>query len=44
MRDQCRLYAVAQVRAILADPTRANAVRGAFDDLPERRTNVRLAA
>jgi hypothetical protein len=44
MRDQCRQYAVAQVRAILADPTRANAVRGAFDDLLERRTNVRLAA
>jgi len=44
MRGQCRLYAAAQVRAILADAARANTVRRAFDDLLERRTNIRLAA
>jgi hypothetical protein len=30
MRGQCRRYAVAQVRAIVADPARAAAVRAAF--------------
>jgi len=33
MRGQCRRYAVAQVRAILAEPARANAVRSAFAEL-----------
>jgi hypothetical protein len=30
---QCKRYAIAQVRAILADPTRATATRAAFADL-----------
>jgi hypothetical protein len=30
MRSQCQRYAVAQVRAILADPARANIVRAVF--------------
>jgi hypothetical protein len=33
MRRQCQRYAVAQVRAILNDPTRATAVRTAFAEL-----------
>ena len=42
MRDQCRRYAVAQVRAILADPARAEIVHQAFAELfgpqlPQRR-------
>jgi hypothetical protein len=44
MRGQCRLYAVAQVRAILADAARANVVRSAFDDLLERRVRLMRAA
>jgi hypothetical protein len=32
MRGQCRRYAIAQVRAILADPLRAAAVRRAFTE------------
>jgi hypothetical protein len=32
MRSQCRRYAIAQVRAILADPLRAAAVRRAFTE------------
>ena len=33
LRNQCRRYAIAQVRAILADPARAAAARAAFADL-----------
>jgi hypothetical protein len=44
MRGQCRLYAVAQVRAILDDPARAILVRGAFDDLLERPVRLMRAA
>jgi hypothetical protein len=33
MRGQCRRYAAAQVRAILADPQRAATARGAFAEL-----------
>jgi hypothetical protein len=33
LRSQCRRYAIAQVRAILADPLRAATVRAAFADL-----------
>jgi hypothetical protein len=44
MRGQCRLYAVAQVRAILADTARADVVRGALDDVLDKRPNLRLAA
>ncbi len=41
IRSECRRYAIAQVRAIVADPARATQVRQAFDDLrgvspPER--------
>jgi hypothetical protein len=33
LRNQCRRYAIAQVRTILADPQRAGAVRSAFAEL-----------
>jgi hypothetical protein len=41
IRNSCRRYAIAQVRAILADPSRATAARAAFVDLTGDR---RLAA
>jgi hypothetical protein len=44
MRDQCRRYAVAQVRAIVADPDRAAAVRTAFAELNDQQLAGRLAA
>jgi hypothetical protein len=44
MRSQCQRYAVAQVRAILADPARANAVRCAFDELDASGASFRDAA
>ena len=44
MRDQCRRYAVAQVRAILTDPARANAARTAFEELTGPQAKGRLAA
>jgi hypothetical protein len=44
MRGECRLYAVAQVRAILADETRENVVRSAFDDLLNRQVRLVRAA
>jgi hypothetical protein len=44
MRGQCRRYAIAQVRAILADPTRANAVRSAFVELTTGKISPRRAA
>jgi len=44
MRGQCRLYALAQVRAILADASREKVVRSAFDEMMGRRTNLRIAA
>jgi len=39
IRSQCRRYAIAQVRAILADPTRAAAVRAAFAELTGEKIN-----
>lgn len=44
MYGQCRRYAVAQVRAILADATRAAAVRGAFAEMTGERIERRMAA
>jgi hypothetical protein len=44
MRAQCRRYAIAQVRAILADPTRRPAARAAFADLARDALPVRRAA
>jgi hypothetical protein len=44
MRGQCKRYAIAQVRAILADPARANAVRRAFAELAREPAASRLAA
>jgi hypothetical protein len=44
MRRQCQRYAIAQVRAILADPARAAAVRMSFAELTEDRFADRLAA
>ncbi len=44
IREQCKRYAAAQVRAILADPTRATAVRRAFDELTSEKSHRRLAA
>jgi hypothetical protein len=44
MRGQCRRYAIAQVRAILADPARARAVRAALAELTDERKTIRLAA
>jgi hypothetical protein len=44
MRNQCRRYAVAQVRAIVGDPVRATAVRAAFGDLKTDRYILRRAA
>ncbi len=44
MRGQCARYATAQVRAILADPARANTVRATFAELAGDRPPIRLAA
>jgi hypothetical protein len=44
LRRQCQRYAVAQVRAILADKTRAAAVRAAFNELTSEKPTTRLAA
>jgi hypothetical protein len=44
LRRQCQRYAIAQVRAILADRTRAAAVRHVFAELTGERPAVRLAA
>jgi hypothetical protein len=44
MRGQCRRYAVAQVRAIVADPARVETVRKAFAELTHNRFAGRLAA
>jgi hypothetical protein len=44
MRGQCRRYAIAQVRAIVAEPARAAVVRSAFDELNGDRFTVRRAA
>ncbi len=43
-RNQCKRYAIAQVRAILADPQRAAAVRGAFAELTGEPSVRRRAA
>jgi hypothetical protein len=44
MRAQCKRYAIAQVRVIVADPARANAVRSAFVELTGDGFAVRRAA
>ena len=44
LRNQCQRYAVAQVRAILADPGRAATVRAALEELTGARVSRRLAA
>jgi hypothetical protein len=44
MRGQCRRYAIAQVRAIVVDPTRATAVRAVFSELIGDRFDGRQAA
>ena len=44
MRGQCKRYAIAQVRAIVVDPTRAIAVRTAFAELTGDRFAGRQAA
>jgi len=44
IRSECRRYAIAQVRAITADPTRAAAVRQAFSHVHSAPTIVRRAA
>jgi hypothetical protein len=44
MRRQCRRYAIAQVRAIVAEPARAAVVRAAFSELTSNHIAGRLAA
>jgi hypothetical protein len=44
MRGQCARYAIAQVRAILSDPTRATTIRATFAELSRDRRAIRLAA
>ncbi|HYO25022.1 MAG TPA: hypothetical protein VEQ85_08730 [Lacipirellulaceae bacterium] len=44
LRSQCKRYAIAQVRAIVADPARAAAVRRAFDEVLAQPPVIRLAA
>ena len=44
MRNQCRRYAVAQVRAILADPKRKATARTAFSNLTAGHVPIRRAA
>jgi len=44
IRTQCQRYAVAQVRAILADRTRTLAVRAAFQELTGTHIRINRAA
>jgi hypothetical protein len=44
MRGQCRRYAIAQVRAIVADPSRARAARRAFEEFADEPFAGRRAA
>ena len=44
MRGQCSRYAIAQVRAIMADPARADAISAAFAQLARERYADRRAA
>jgi hypothetical protein len=44
IRGQCARYAMAQVREIVADPTRANVVRRAFDEFAGETIDRRMAA
>jgi hypothetical protein len=44
MRAQCERYAVAQVRAILSDPSRENSIRSAFQEFAGVRTRSKRAA
>ncbi len=44
MRNQCRRYAIAQVRAILDQPARAAAVRSSFAEFSAQRLGSRRAA
>jgi hypothetical protein len=44
MRSQCQRYAIAQVRAIVADSSRATAVRSAFTELMDHQHSGRRAA
>ncbi len=44
MRRQCQRYAIAQVRAIVADPARATAIRTVFAELTGHRPADRRAA
>jgi hypothetical protein len=44
IHGQCKRYAIAQVRAIVADPARANVVRTAFSELTYDRFSRRRAA
>jgi hypothetical protein len=44
MRNQCRRYAIAQVRAILNEPSRSAAVRMAFAEFSYDRSALRRAA
>jgi hypothetical protein len=44
MRNQCARYAHAQVRAILADPARAEMIRAVFAELTDTRYQIRRAA
>jgi hypothetical protein len=44
LRNSCNRYAIAQVRAILADPARADAARAAFADLTGNGYDGRQAA
>ena len=44
MRSQCARYAIAQVRAILADAVRESTIHGVFTDLTGHRFHFRRAA
>jgi hypothetical protein len=44
IRQQCKRYAIAQVRAILAEPQRAAAARAAFEEVLGEKRDHRLAA
>jgi hypothetical protein len=44
LRNQCRRYAIAQVRTILADPQRAVVARGALTELTGEPIVARRAA
>jgi hypothetical protein len=44
MRAQCRRYAIAQARAICADPERASVVKSVLDGLSDYRSPIRRAA